>query len=382
MTGQHRELLDPVLRLFDIRPDFDLDIMRPGQDLTDITTKVLTGLRGLFAAAAPAGGYDFVLVHGDTTTTMAAALASFYGDIPVAHVEAGLRTGHMRSPFPEELNRIMVARIAAIHFCPTTRARDALLAEGVDASTAIITGNTGIDALHAALGMLKTRPAGYHADAVYHKITDTEMAPYGAAAVLDAAKATSTSSGPSLGLLQPPHPCKRIILATCHRRESIVEGSGLWGICQALKILAETREDVQIVYPVHPSPRLREGVRSCLASTAAVSLIEPLEYLSFVQLLDRAYIVITDSGGIQEEAPCLNKPVVVVRTTTERVEAVEAGTVVVAGTETDKIIREVTRLLDDKHAYQAMARAVSPYGDGQATQRIMDALSERGWLPT
>lgn len=382
MTGQHRDLVDPVLRLFAIRPDFDLDIMEPGQDLTDITSKVLLGLRNLFAAAARSDGYNLVLVQGDTTTTFAASLAAFYANIPVAHVEAGLRTGHMRSPFPEELNRTMVARLASLHFCPTKRAREALLAEGIDASTVYVTGNTGIDALHAALGLLKTRarPPSLERndDAAYNRIADTEMGPMIDDTTLSTREPGQCPPEPFL----PRHASKRIVVVTCHRRESFLGGTGLASICQALTTLARTREDIQIVFPVHPNPTLREGVRSWLASSPAVLLIEPLEYLSFVQLLDRAHIVITDSGGIQEEAPCLGKPVIVVRATTERAEAVDAGTVVVVGTDTDRIVREVTRLLDDENAYQAMARAVNHYGDGQATPRIMNALAERGFLRT
>ncbi|WP_090143175.1 non-hydrolyzing UDP-N-acetylglucosamine 2-epimerase [Limnohabitans sp. DM1] len=333
VTAQHRQMLDQVLELFDIKPDHDLNIMKPGQDLTDITSNILLGMRDLFKK----NKYDLLLVHGDTTTTMAAALAAFYEKIPVGHVEAGLRTGNIYAPWPEEMNRSMVGRIAALHFAPTERAKNSLLREGVDDNSILVTGNTVIDALHQVVEKLKT-------------------------------PALNEGFQRQFNFLNPQ---KRLILVTGHRRENF--GDGFERICHALKTLSE-RSDVQIVYPVHLNPAVQEPVKRILANASNVHLIAPQDYLPFVYLMSQAHIIITDSGGVQEEAPSLGKPVLVMRYTTERPEAVEAGTVKLVGTDIAKIVLEANRLLDDSTAYQNMARAMNPYGDGMACSRILDAI--------
>lgn len=335
VTAQHRQMLDQVLELFALRPDHDLNIMQPGQDLTDITSNILLGLREILRAQP----YDLLLVHGDTTTTMAAALAAFYAKIPVGHVEAGLRTGNIHAPWPEEMNRSLVGRLAGLHFAPTPRARDALLREGIDPANIQVTGNTVIDALQQVEHRLQQD------DALQQRFRDQFQA-------LD--------------------PSKRLILVTGHRRENF--GPGFERICRALKQLSQ-RGDVQILYPVHLNPAVQEPVRRILSDASDVLLIEPQDYLPFVYLMIRAHLIITDSGGVQEEAPSLGKPVLVMRDTTERPEAVEAGTVRLVGTDEAKIVAETNRLLDDPAAYQAMARALNPYGDGRAAARICSALS-------
>ncbi len=334
VTAQHRQMLDQVLTLFAIHPDYDLDLMRPGQDLTDITANVLIGLRGVLQDFGP----DLVLVHGDTTTTSAASLAAFYQRIPVGHVEAGLRTGNIYAPWPEEMNRRLTGRIAEWHFAPTERARANLLGEGVPAERVVVTGNTVIDALLEVTQLVRE-------DAALRVQLDAQFG--------------YLASG------------RRLILVTGHRRENF--GSGFENICRALATLAE-RADVQILYPVHLNPNVQEPVRRLLAGRENVHLIEPLDYLPFVALMDRADILITDSGGVQEEAPSLGKPVLVMRETTERPEAVEAGTVRLVGTDAEVIVREASRLLDDPVAYLTMSRAHNPYGDGQAARRIVTAL--------
>jgi UDP-N-acetylglucosamine 2-epimerase (non-hydrolysing) len=334
VTAQHRQMLDQVLQLFAIRPDVDLDLMRPGQDLTEITANVLTGLRSVLHDLRP----DLVLVHGDTTTTCAASLAAYYQRIPVGHVEAGLRTGNIYAPWPEEMNRRLTGRIAEWHFAPTEGARANLLREGVDADRITVTGNTVIDALLDVVRRLREDPG-------------LRARMEGQFAFLDSAR--------------------RLILVTGHRRENF--GDGFERICQSLATLAE-RADVQIVYPVHLNPNVQEPVRRLLGGKGNVHLIEPLDYLPFVALMDRADILITDSGGVQEEAPSLGKPVLVMRETTERPEAVEAGTVRLVGTDVTAIVREATRLLDDRSAYEAMSRAHNPYGDGLAAQRVLDFI--------
>jgi UDP-N-acetylglucosamine 2-epimerase (non-hydrolysing) len=334
VTAQHREMLDQVLRLFELSPDYDLDIMKPNQDLTDITSNILLGLRRVLKK----NPCDLLLVHGDTTTTMAAGLAAFYEKIPVGHVEAGLRTGNMLAPWPEEMNRSVVGRIASFHFAPTARARDALLREGVESGRIQVTGNTVIDALHTVEDKLR-------AD--------------------DALRRTIESSFPML------RSDKRLILVTGHRRENF--GSGFEQICHALRRLA-ARGDVQILYPVHLNPSVREPVNRILGDIPNVLLIQPQEYLPFVYLMARSYLIITDSGGVQEEAPSLGKPVLVMRETTERPEAVEAGTVRLVGTDEDAIVTEASRLLDNKEAYEEMGRALNPYGDGQAANRIVNYI--------
>jgi UDP-N-acetylglucosamine 2-epimerase (non-hydrolysing) len=334
VTAQHREMLDQVLRLFDIVPEFDLNIMKPGQDLTDITATILLALKPILKD----GGYDRLLVHGDTTTTMAAALAAFYAQVPVGHVEAGLRTGNIYAPWPEEMNRSIVGRIADLHFAPTTTAHACLRAENVPEDRILITGNTVIDALQEVVAKFDADPG-----------LDTEMAarfPF-----LDATK--------------------RLILVTGHRRENF--GQGFENICEALRDIAE-QGDAQIVYPVHLNPNVQAPVNRILGGSKAVHLIAPQDYLPFVWLMRRAYLIITDSGGVQEEAPSLGKPVLVMRDTTERPEAVAAGTVLLVGTDADKIRTQTLRLLSDPAAYDHMARAMNPYGDGTAAARIADAL--------
>lgn len=335
VTGQHRQMLDQVLSLFGIVPDLDLNIMKPGQDLTDITNAVLASLRDVLSAER----FDRVLVHGDTTTTMAAALAAFYARVPVAHVEAGLRTGNLMAPWPEEMNRQVVGRIADLHFAPTETARRSLLAEGVPAERVHVTGNTVIDALQDVVGRLEA----------------------------DAALRAEIAAGfPFLD------PSRRMVLVTGHRRENF--GQGFEQICQALKAIAATR-DVQIVYPVHLNPNVLEPVRRILGDAPSVHLVAPQDYLPFVWLMNRAHLIVTDSGGVQEEAPSLGKPVLVMRETTERPEAVTAGTVRLVGTDSGKILSEAYRLLDEPEAYAEMARSINPYGDGQAAARIAAVLS-------
>lgn len=335
VTGQHREMLDQVLDLFAIQPDFDLNIMKPGQDLTDVSTAILQGMKGVFAEFKP----DMVLVHGDTATTFAASLAAYYHQIPVAHVEAGLRTGNLYSPWPEEANRKLTGALANLHFAPTANSEANLLKEGVARDSIIVTGNTVIDAL---------------LDVVRRLDSDQELYAKAAApaAFLD--------------------PSRKLILVTGHRRESF--GGGFERICQALMEVAQQHPDIDIVYPVHLNPNVREPVNRLLTGIDNIHLIEPLDYLPFVHLMSRAHIILTDSGGIQEEAPSLGKPVLVMRDTTERPEAVAAGTVKLVGTNVANMVRELNRLLLDNDAYRAMSFAHNPYGDGQACQRILEAL--------
>ena len=330
VSAQHRQMLDQVLALFDIVPDDDLDLMRPGQDLTGVTCGVLSGMQRILAARRP----RMVLVHGDTSTTFSAALAAFYAGIEVGHVEAGLRTGNMRAPWPEEMNRRLTAPLTTLHFAPTPRARANLIMEGMAEASIEVTGNTVIDALLQVRERLRTD------------------------AVLDAEMRERFS------FLSPS---RRMVLVTGHRRENF--GDGFEHICMALRELSE-REDVEIVYPVHLNPNVQEPVKRILGDRGRVHLIEPQDYLPFVWLMDRATLLITDSGGIQEEAPSLVKPVLVMRDVTERPEAVEAGTVRLVGTDTARIVAAATALLDDEVAYKAMSRAHNPYGDGHASERI------------
>lgn len=334
VTAQHRQMLDQVLQLFGIVPDHDLDLMRPGQDVTDVTTGVLAGLREVLAAEAP----DVVLVHGDTTTTLAASLAAYYQRIPVAHVEAGLRTGDIHAPWPEEINRCVAGTIAQNHFAPTERARDNLLAENVAAEHITVTGNTVIDALLDIRERLHT---------------DTELA---------------SRMSQQFDFLDPD---RELLLVTGHRRESF--GAGFERICRALATLAE-RSDLQIVYPVHLNPNVQTPVNNLLGGRDNVHLIEPQDYLPFVYLMDRAHTIITDSGGVQEEAPSLGKPVLVMRDTTERPEAVAAGTVRLVGTDDTAIVAAANQLLDNRASYSAMSQTHNPYGDGQAANRIVTEL--------
>ncbi|MGR7921048.1 non-hydrolyzing UDP-N-acetylglucosamine 2-epimerase [Zobellella denitrificans] len=335
VTAQHREMLDQVLELFELKPEFDLNLMKPGQDLTDVTAGILQGMKGVFSEFKP----DIVLVHGDTATTFATTLAAYYQQIPVGHVEAGLRTGNIYSPWPEEANRKLTGAIAAKHFAPTQTSRQNLLREGVDDTAIFVTGNTVIDAL---------------LDVVKKLDTNQELA---------------TKLNTQFDFLEAN---RRIILVTGHRRESF--GGGFERICQALANTAKQHPDVQIVYPVHLNPNVREPVNRLLSEVNNIHLIEPLDYLPFVYLMNRAHIILTDSGGIQEEAPSLGKPVLVMRDTTERPEAVEAGTVKLVGTQVDVITHALHTLLTDKATYQKMSFAHNPYGDGKACRRIMDAL--------
>lgn len=346
VTGQHREMLDQVLRIFSIEPDYDLNIMKQGQDLYDVTSRVLVGMRSVLDEVQP----DMVLVHGDTTTSTAAALAAFYRRIPVGHVEAGLRTHNIYSPWPEEMNRQITGRIASYHFAPTSLSRDNLLTEGVPEAAVTVTGNTVIDALLAVVGKIAADPA--------------------LAASLDSALA---AAGYDTARLDG----RRMVLITGHRRENF--GDGFISICRAIKHLAAKFPEVDFVYPMHLNPNVRKPIREVfgedLSGLGNMFFIEPLEYLSFVRLMERSAVVLTDSGGIQEEAPGLGKPVLVMRDTTERPEALEAGTVKLVGTDYEAIVGEVSRLLNDSEAYERMSRATNPYGDGMACRRIADFIA-------
>lgn len=334
VTAQHRQMLDQVLDLFAIRPDFDLDLMKPGQDLSDITSNVLLGMREVYRQWMP----DVILVHGDTSTTLAASLSAYYARLKVGHVEAGLRTHDKYSPWPEEMNRRVAGSVADIHFAPTEMARGNLLREGTLADSIHITGNTVIDALLD----------------VVERVRNDEM--------------LRSCFEAQFNFLNPS---KRLILVTGHRRENF--GAGFESICSALREIA-SREDVEVVYPVHLNPNVQEPVRRILSKAPNVHLIDPLDYLPFVYLMDRSTLLITDSGGVQEEAPSLGKPVLVMRNTTERPEAIKAGTVRLVGTDTAAIVEGTCHLLDDCASYEAMARAHNPYGDGQAAARIRDIL--------
>jgi UDP-N-acetylglucosamine 2-epimerase (non-hydrolysing) len=329
-TAQHRELLDQVLDVFGVAPDWDLDLMRPGQTLAETTARVIAGLEAVLQDARP----DMVLVQGDTTTTLCGALAAFYHRIPVGHVEAGLRTWDPQQPFPEEMNRVLTSRLATLHFAATRWAAENLLREGVPEARIAVTGNPGIDAVlwvrdRLEQGLLPSRPWPQ----------------------LDGSR--------------------KLILVTAHRRESF--GEGFRRICAALAELA-ARDDVEIVYPVHPNPNVQVPVRQLLAGIPNIHLIEPLEYVPFVDLMRRAWLVLTDSGGIQEEGPSLGKPILVLREKTERPEGVEAGSVKLVGTQTRRIVEEAVRLLEDRQEYERMARVHNPYGDGHASRRIADAI--------
>jgi len=342
VTGQHREMLDQVLELFRIVPNYDLNIMKPNQDLYDVTSRVLLGMRDVLKASRP----DLVFVHGDTTTSMAAALAAFYQQIPVAHVEAGLRTGNIYSPWPEEMNRSITGRIAAFNFAPTLCSKQNLLKENVSESTIVVTGNTVIDALHWVVNKIGS-------DKQLQSALHEEIKLMG----YDATQCEG----------------KRLVLITGHRRENF--GGGFLNICHAIATLAEKYPDVDFVYPMHLNPNVRKPVLEILGSGISnVFLIEPLQYLQFVFLMEKSYLVLTDSGGVQEEAPGLGKPVLVMRDTTERPEAVEAGTVMLVGADRVRIEDGVSALLEDVALYEKMSKAVNPYGDGLACQRIVDFL--------
>ena len=346
VTGQHREMLDQVLTIFDIKPDYDLNIMKQGQDLYDVTARVLTGMRDVLKDAQP----DVVLVHGDTTTSTAAALASFYQQIPVGHVEAGLRTHNIYSPWPEEMNRQITGRIATYHFAPTPLSKQNLRTEAVKESDISVTGNTVIDALYMVVDKIKN-----------DKALDSEL------------NALLVKAGYDVNRLADG---KKLVLITGHRRENF--GDGFINMCSAIKTLTEKYPEVDFVYPMHLNPNVRKPIHEVfgedLSGLSNMFFIEPLEYLSFVYLMEKSTIVLTDSGGIQEEAPGLGKPVLVMRDTTERPEALEAGTVKLVGTNYDKIVNEVSALLDNEDYYNEMSRAVNPYGDGLACERIVNAL--------
>lgn len=337
VTAQHREMLDQVLALFDIRPDYDLDIMRPGQDLFDVTSNVLLGLRDVLTRERP----DIVLVHGDTTTTMAASLAGYYARVQVGHVEAGLRTHNKYAPFPEEINRRVTGAICDLHFAPTGTARENLLREGVSDGSIIVTGNTVVDTLLSVVAMIGRDRELQEGLAARFRYLDPE---------------------------------KKLVLVTGHRRENF--GEGFENICRALAAIAKRHAGVEIVYPVHLNPNVQEPVNRILSGENLhnVHLIEPLDYLPFVYLMNRSHFIITDSGGVQEEAPSLGKPVLVMRETTERPEAVAAGTVKLVGTQLERIVDEASFLLNDAEAYGTMSRAHNPYGDGKASERIVQAL--------
>ena len=349
VTGQHREMLDQVLVIFDIKPDYDLNIMKRGQDLYDVTARVLTGMREVLKEIKP----DIVLVHGDTTTSTAAALAAFYQQIPVGHVEAGLRTHNIYSPWPEEMNRLLTGRLATYHFSPTPLSRNNLIKESINDRNIIVTGNTVIDALYWVVDKIKN-----------NKELDNEL------------ESVLSKAGYDVNRLDNG---KKLVLITGHRRENF--GDGFINMCTAIKDLTVKYPNVDFVYPMHLNPNVRKPIHEVfgkdLSGLKNMFFIEPLEYLSFVYLMEKSSIVLTDSGGIQEEAPGLGKPVLVMRDTTERPEALDAGTVKLVGTDYNKIVNEVSSLIDDKTAYEKMSNAVNPYGDGLACRRIVNALLYR-----
>ena len=349
VTGQHREMLDQVLVIFDIKPDYDLNIMKRGQDLYDVTARVLTGMREVLKEIKP----DIVLVHGDTTTSTAAALAAFYQQIPVGHVEAGLRTHNIYSPWPEEMNRLLTGRLATYHFSPTPLSRNNLIKESINDRNIIVTGNTVIDALYWVVDKIKN-----------NKELDNEL------------ESVLSKAGYDVNRLDDG---KKLVLITGHRRENF--GDGFINMCTAIKDLTVKYPNVDFVYPMHLNPNVRKPIHEVfgkdLSGLKNMFFIEPLEYLSFVYLMEKSSIVLTDSGGIQEEAPGLGKPVLVMRDTTERPEALDAGTVKLVGTDYNKIVNEVSSLIDDKTAYEKMSKAVNPYGDGLACRRIVNALLYR-----
>lgn len=346
VTGQHREMLDQVLRLFEIVPNYDLNIMQQGQDLFDVTSRVLLGMRDVLRRVKP----DIVLVHGDTSTSTAAALAAFYEQIPVGHVEAGLRTHNIYSPWPEEMNRQLTGRLASFHFSPTELSRRNLLAEGVDDRKIYVTGNTVIDALYIVIDKIKS-------DKLIKSELDTIL----------------MTSGYDVKRIQCQE--RKLVLITGHRRENF--GSGFLSICEAIKHLSEKYPEIDFVYPMHLNPNVRKPIMQVFGKIQTVQnlfFIEPLDYLPFVYLMEKSFLVLTDSGGIQEEAPGLGKPVLVMRDTTERPEALEAGTVKLVGTDYDKIVKEVSDLYKNCTYYDAMSKAVNPYGDGKACDRIIRVL--------
>ena len=345
VTAQHREMLDQVLELFEITPDYDLDIMKPGQDLYDVTSNVLLGMKSVLTDFKP----DVVFVHGDTSTTFAASLAAFYQQISVAHIEAGLRTGDIYSPWPEEANRQLTTQITAYHFAPTATSKANLLKENVNVQNIEVTGNTVIDALFLALDKIKSNK-------------QLEM---------DIIKTIETSIANSKFKINN----SKFILVTGHRREN--HGQGFINICKALKTLAENNQDIHIVYPVHLNPNVQKPVKELLSDIENIYLIEPLQYEQFIYMMDKSYFIITDSGGVQEEAPSLGKPVLVMRDTTERPEALAAGTVKLVGTDTELIIKEAQKLIDNEESYALMSKASNPYGDGHACKKVINFIKEQ-----
>ena len=342
VTAQHREMLDQVLKIFDITPDYDLNIMKPGQDLYDVTSNILLGMKEVLTLYKP----DVVFVHGDTTTTIATAMSAFYQKIPVAHVEAGLRTGDIYSPWPEEANRKLTSQITQYHFAPTQTSKENLLKEGIHKNNIYVTGNTVIDALLWVLA----------------KIENTKEIKE---ALIKTINKEFTAFGDN----------KRFVLITGHRRENF--GQGFLDMCSAIKTLAQAHTDVNFVYPVHLNPNVQKPVLELLSGIENVYLISPLEYEPFVYLMSKSYLILTDSGGIQEEAPSLGKPVLVMRDTTERPEAIDAGTVKLVGTHPENIINEVTKLLKDKVSYEEMSKAHNPYGDGKACEKIINIIKDQ-----
>lgn len=349
VTGQHREMLDQVLHIFDIKPDYDLNIMKQGQDLYDVTSRVLLGMRDVLKEVHP----DVVLVHGDTTTSTAAALAAFYQQIPVGHVEAGLRTHNIYSPWPEEMNRQITGRISTYHFAPTDLSKKNLLAEDIAEEAITVTGNTVIDALYMVVDKIKTD------DALSANL-----------------KTVLSNSGYDVNRLSDG---RKMVLITGHRRENF--GDGFISMCKAIKTLTEKYRDIDFVYPMHLNPNVRQPIHEVFGENLSelnnMFFIEPLEYLSFIYLMEKSTIILTDSGGIQEEAPGLGKPVLVMRDTTERPEALDAGTVKLVGTDYSKIVNNVSALLDDQNFYNEMSKAVNPYGDGKAAMRIYNIFSSK-----
>ncbi len=344
VTAQHRQMLDQVLNLFEIKPDYDLDIMQQGQDLYDITSRVLTGIKQVLVSEKP----DVVLVHGDTTTTMAASLAAFYQQIPVGHVEAGLRTNNIYSPFPEEINRQITGRISTYHFAPTSLSKQNLLKENVNDKNIFVTGNTVIDALYWVVDKIKNN------ESLQQELSN-QILSFG----YDVARLNNN---------------KKLVLITGHRRENF--GDGFISICKAIKTLNKKYSNVDFVYPMHLNPNVRKPIQQVFGTDTPKNMffIEPLDYLPFVYLMEKSYLILTDSGGIQEEAPGLGKPVLVMRNTTERPEAVDAGTVKLVGTDYNKIIQETSKLLEDEQYYNTMSKAINPYGDGKACERIIGVL--------
>ena len=335
VTAQHREMLDQVLDFFQIKPDFDLDLMKPNQNLYSLTADIITGMKSVFDEFQP----DYIYVHGDTTTTMAASIAGFYSGAKICHVEAGLRTHDKRSPFPEEINRQVAGRIADYHFAPTLQSKENLLKENIDVNSVIVTGNTVIDAL------------------------------------LDSSERVKGLENSEINSLKNIIDFnKKLILVTGHRREN--HGKGFINICEALKEIAESNDDVQVIYPVHLNPNVKKPVYEILSDVKNIKLIDPLAYPAFVWLMNQSYMIITDSGGVQEEAPSLGKPVLVMRDTTERPEAVDAGTVILVGTDKEKIITEANNLLNDNIRYQKMSALHNPYGDGKACERIVNFINQ------